>query len=89
MNQEEQAKKMRRVIVKAWKDEAFKQRLLADPAAVLEGEGVEIPGGLDVRVVEDTGSRIHLVIPAPPPVTDALSDEQLDHVAGGFIFKHN
>jgi hypothetical protein len=31
----EQNKKMAKIIAKAWSDEAFKERLIADPRAVL------------------------------------------------------
>ena len=81
MNQEEQGKKMNQIIAKCWADEAFKKKLLADPAATLKAEGAEVPAGLTVKAVENTDQVFHLVIPAKP--TD-LSDEDLDKVAGGF-----
>lgn len=43
-----------KVIAKALQDEAFKQQLIADPAAVLKAEGVEIPAGIELKVVADT-----------------------------------
>ena len=82
MNIEEQAKKMNQIIAKCWADEAFKAKLLADPAATLKAEGAEVPAGLTVKAVENTEKVFHLVIPAKP--TD-LSDEDLDNVAGGTI----
>ena len=82
MNQEEQGKKMNQIIAKCWADEAFKKKLLADPAATLKAEGAEVPAGLTVKAVENTDKVFHLVIPAKP--TD-LSDEDLDKVAGGGI----
>lgn len=36
----EQARKYRQVVAKAWADEAFKQRLIADPRAVLSEAGI-------------------------------------------------
>ena len=80
MNQEEQAKKMGQLIAKCWADEAFKRKLLADPAAMLTAEGIESPAGVSIRAVEDTDTVFHLVIPAKP--TD-LSDEDLEKVAAG------
>ena len=80
MNIEEQAKKMNQIIAKCWADEAFKAKLLADPAATLKAEGAEVPAGLTVKAVENTDQVFHLVIPAKP--TD-LSDEDLDKVAAG------
>ena len=82
MNNEEQGKKMNQIIAKCWADEAFKAKLLADPAATLKAEGAEVPAGLTVKAVENTDQVFHLVIPAKP--TD-LSDEDLDKVAGGGI----
>ena len=82
MNIEEQAKKMNKIIAKCWADEAFKTKLLADPAATLKAEGAEVPAGLTVKAVENTDQVFYLVIPAKP--TD-LSDEDLDKVAGGGI----
>ena len=43
MNQEEQGKKMSQFLAKCWADEGFKQKLLADPAAMLKAQGMELP----------------------------------------------
>jgi hypothetical protein len=59
----DQAKQYQQLIAKSWADEAFKQRLLADPAGTLEQEGFAIPEGTSVEVVENTSSTMHLVIP--------------------------
>src|ERR1044072_4463175 len=68
-----------KVIAKAWRDPAFKAKLLADPKAVLNEAGVTFPTDVTVRVVEDTAAHVHLVVPPKP--TGALSEEALDHVA--------
>jgi len=69
---------MQRIIAKCWEDEAFKARLLADPAATLEAEGVEVPEGVTINVVEDTAQVHNLVIPAQP---GRLEDAALDAIA--------
>ncbi len=84
MNQEERGKKMSQLIAKCWVDEGFKKKLLADPAATLKAQGVELPAGLSVKALENTAQVFHLVIPAKP--TD-LSDEDLDKVAAGLARK--
>ena len=82
MANEEQGKKRSQVIVKAWNDDTFKQKLLKDAAAVLKEEGVDIPQGVQVRIVEDTDTVVHFVLPRPPR-DQKLNDSQLAHVAGG------
>ena len=79
--EEEQAKLYGRVVARAWQDEAFKGRLLAEPREALAEMGVEVPAGHEVRAVEDTEWVRHLVI--PPSSGEELSEEQLDQVAGG------
>lgn len=83
MEQKEQMKKMQQVIAKAWTDEGFKQRLLSDPAASLKQEGIEIPEGIQLKVVENTDKVFHFVLP-PKPSSEELSDDQLDDAAGGW-----
>jgi hypothetical protein len=39
----EQENPLQKIIIKCWEDEAFKEMLLADPAATLAAEGVEVP----------------------------------------------
>jgi hypothetical protein len=73
------------VVARAWSEEAFKERLLAEPGAVLREQGLEIPAGVDVRVIEDTAEAVHLVLPPrPTSVKGDLSDEELERVAGGY-----
>lgn len=42
------------VIARAWRDPDYLDRLLASPAEVLTAAGLEIPPGVEVRVVADT-----------------------------------
>jgi hypothetical protein len=85
--QQEQAKHWGQLVARAWSDETFKQRLLADPKAVLAEAGVPVPPNVTLQMHEATPTQIHLVLPPPPPERqgDKLSEEELDQVAGGTI----
>src|SRR3954447_1055148 len=80
--QQEQARQWGQVVARAWTDEAYKQRLLSDPAAVLAEQGLGVPAGVAVQVHEATAGVMHVVLPPPP--SDKLDLDQLDQVAGGF-----
>ena len=71
-----------KIIAKAWRDPAFKAELIANPAAALKAEGIDVPAGMAVTVLENTDKHFHLVLPSVP--SDALSDNELDAVAGGY-----
>jgi hypothetical protein len=74
-----------KVIARAWVDEEFKKRLLTDPSTVLKENGVEMPEGWTVKVVERKEKEIHLTLPPRPSESVELSDEDLEKVAGGMI----
>ena len=80
MDREEMNKKRGKVIAKAWSDADFRARLLANPAQTLQAEGIEIPAGVKVNVVENTTEQFYFVIPKK---VNELSDEELGNVAGG------
>lgn len=82
MNQGEKERKLSQLIAKCWADESFKRKLLANTEATLSAEGVELPAGLSVKVLENTDKVFHLVIPPKPT---ELSDQDLDKVAGGDV----
>jgi hypothetical protein len=54
------------VVARAWRDPAFKRRLLADPATALREGGVAAPAGTGVRVVEDTARLAHHMLATSP-----------------------
>ena len=70
-----------KIIAKAWRDPVFKAELIANPVAALKAEGIDVPAGMAVTVVENTDKQFHLVLPPKP--NDELSEEDLDRVAGG------
>jgi hypothetical protein len=63
------------VIARTWSDEDFKERFMIDPRGVLAEHGIELPDDADIKVVQDTDTLRHLVLPAAP--TDELTDEDL------------
>ena len=73
---------MDKVYRKAWGDPAFKARLLSDPVAALRDAGIPVREGVTVKILEDTETVRHLVLPLPPPGGE-LTDDDLDGVSGG------
>jgi len=71
------------IIARAMKEEAFRQELLSNPKAAIEGAlGISIPQGVTIAVHQDTPTTLHLVLPAKVQ-TGELSDAELEQVAGG------
>lgn len=61
------------IIAKAWSTPDYKRQLLANPKAVIAGEfDVDIPAGINIKVLEDTPDTAYLVLvdPALLPQTD-------------------
>ncbi len=55
------------IATQAWLDEAFRQRLLADPKGTIEQEtGCRLSPALRISIHEETPQHRHLVIPARP-----------------------
>jgi len=75
---------LRMAVRKACVDRQFRQKLLyATRGTIHELAGKPLPETLDVRVTEDSDFSRTLVLPPMPGSDRALSDEDLERVAGG------
>ena len=80
----ETMKQWSQLVAEARGDEKLKQRLLDDPKGVLQEHGIEVPAGVEVRVVEnrDKASSMALEAKLAGEATE-LKASQLSGVAGG------
>ena len=70
-----------KLVARAWADEGFRERLKADPRAVVAEEtGFEVPASVQIEVLKETAEKAYLVIPTNRV---AISEEQLDAASGG------
>jgi len=68
---------------RALTDPDFRESLLSDPRTTIEdATGVPIPGDFEIVVLENTPSRIHLILPSADVDLD-----QMD-VSGGITCSH-
>jgi hypothetical protein len=56
---------------------------MSDPKAVLAEYDMDVPDGMNVKVVENADNCVHITMPAPPSGSNELSDEELSNAAGG------
>ena len=77
------AKQWAQIVSKAWDDEQFKHRLLADPAKVLKENGITVPVGMTVNVLENTDVVCNLTLPLKPSQATELTEDELESIAGG------
>ncbi len=76
------------IIVKAWRDENFRQNLLKDAKKAIEKEfNIKVPTDMTIAVHEENDHSLHLIVPSVPPHFDTgdLSDDELKDVIGGVI----
>ena len=79
MNDEQNGRIAADVFARTMTDSEFKAQFIADPAAVLTAAGVEVPEGLTIKVVENSSTTFHVVLPDP----EAMTDELLAAASGG------
>ena len=79
MNDEQNGRIAADVFARTMTDPEFKAQFIADPAAVLTAAGVEVPEGLTIKVVENSSTTFHVVLPDP----EAMTDELLAAASGG------
>jgi Nitrile hydratase, alpha chain len=70
------------LVAKAWADDAFKKKLLTDPAGVLKEHGLVPPANMTIKVLENTDKVLNLVLPIKP-APEELSEDELHRAAGG------
>ena len=85
----EQKNQLAALFAACWKDEVLKARFMSDPKAVLAEHGMDVPDGMDVKVVENADNCVHITMPAPPTGSNELSDEELSNAAGGCFSAFN
>ena len=66
MFREEFQKAYGRVVARAWSDEAFKERVVFDPLTVFRENGIPVPEGVHVKVIENTEKSVHFILPPKP-----------------------
>jgi len=54
------------IIARTALDKDFREEFINHPAEVLQREGIEVPPGVTIKIVENTDDRLHIVIPAAP-----------------------
>jgi hypothetical protein len=72
-----------KIIVRAWKDPRFKEKLLKTPRAAFKEMGADIPETVQIKIIEDKPNAFTFVIPAPVLEVKQMSDQELEKVAGG------
>jgi Nitrile hydratase, alpha chain len=77
--------KWSQVVAEAWSDDKFKERLMQDPPSARKEFGIEVPAGVEIRVVENTDKVRYITLP-PKPVADAteLYEGELGATAAAF-----
>ncbi|WP_041463806.1 NHLP leader peptide family RiPP precursor [Pelodictyon luteolum] len=81
MEANEQQQALGKIIANAWADEGFKQQFIENPAEILRAEGISVPDGMMVNVMENTPTCMHIVLPQSPDID--LDGAALDALAGG------
>ena len=67
MNDQQRGNPYEQLILKAWIEDGFRTRLMANPKAVMKEMGWDLAKVLEIEVVESTQRKAYLVI-APKPV---------------------
>jgi len=81
---DEMLKKYAKIVAKAWADGDYKKNLFANTEAVLKNEGIEIPAGLKIKIIEEPENTKIFVLPPKPCDFDEIEEFESRKVANNF-----
>jgi hypothetical protein len=68
------------LLLDVYSDMELKQRFLENPTSVLKARGVEVPDGVELRILEDSPTVRHIVLPhfhhGSPASTEELASRK-------------
>jgi len=76
-----------KILQECWENDAAKAAFINDPKAVLAAHGMDVPEEMDIKVVENSNSLTHIVLPANPSdevKAMDLDDSELAAAVGGW-----
>jgi hypothetical protein len=75
-----------KIVKRCWEDEEFREEFTADPAgAFVKYHQVPAASLPEIVVHQEEPGSWHIVLPAKPANTSALSDRELEVVVGGTL----
>jgi len=66
------------LVAKTWTDEKLRDALLKDPKTILKKNGIKVPKGLEIAIVQNTDDLFYMVLPEKP---SDISDEDIEAIA--------
>ena len=76
---------MAKIIVKSWKDKAFKNKLQNQPKEALKEFGVDLSDDIELVTIFHPHKKVPLLIPDTPIGVKEISEKELEKLAGGCI----
>lgn len=74
----------KKVNIHAWKDAAFREKLLSNPKEALKEFGMQnIPQPVQISCLEESENHWTIVLRTPPPNSKNLSEKELEKYAAG------
>ncbi len=72
------------LIDRCWQDSNFKHELINDSSLALKKAGVNLPDSIELHVLEESADVFYLIIPSQPIISEEMSENELESVAGGW-----
>ena len=87
MTQKDENKKaMRKLIIKAWKDEKFKEFLINNPEEAFKEFGIQVQGNKNIEVLEESDDKIYFILPQSHSSVVDLSESELENLSAGYAW---
>ena len=77
-----------KIIAKAWKDEAFKNKLLNSPKEVLKEYGIDTKD-VKIEVMQESQNQFYFLLPLAPTTALTLSESELEKLAAACCLQTN
>ena len=72
-----------RIIRSCWNDETLKHRFIQQPELLLSEYGIDVSDDVRVKVVENSRSKLHIVLPANSFIGDKEGENEFEDWADG------